>query len=169
MAPDTLRANSYRTEGKTFWLYYCWPTLIEIFYCSASGCPIANRNKMRVLESGGTVEQHKANIAKLQQQQHHHQQSEQTVCEPSHLNPSPFLHRSAPTLGVCHPSAPNLASGKKPIPTNAADSLYHHMYGSKQLHNGENSIKIVFVAGKIVGSLQFLKKKKKANVEEEKR
>lgn len=31
--------------------------------CSASGCPIANRNKMRVLESGGTVEQHKAAVA----------------------------------------------------------------------------------------------------------
>lgn len=30
---------------------------------SASGCPIANRNKMRVLESGGTVEQHKAAMA----------------------------------------------------------------------------------------------------------
>lgn len=30
---------------------------------SASGCPIANRNKMRVLESGGTVEQHKAAVA----------------------------------------------------------------------------------------------------------
>lgn len=114
---------------------------------------------MRVLESGGTVEQHKANIAKLQQQQHHHQQSDQTGCEPSHLNSSSFLHRGAPTLSVCHPSAPNLASGKKPIPTNAADSLYHHMYGSKQLHNGENSIKIIF--GKIVGFLQFKKKKVK--------
>lgn len=32
-------------------------------YYSASGCPIANRNKMRVLESGGTVEQHKAAVA----------------------------------------------------------------------------------------------------------
>ncbi|KAI4496552.1 hypothetical protein M0804_000362 [Polistes exclamans] len=30
---------------------------------SASGCPIANRNKARVLESGGTIEQHKAAIA----------------------------------------------------------------------------------------------------------
>lgn len=30
---------------------------------SASGCPIANRNKMRVLEAGGTVEQHKAAVA----------------------------------------------------------------------------------------------------------
>lgn len=30
--------------------------------CSASGCPIANRNKMRVLESGGTLEQHKAAV-----------------------------------------------------------------------------------------------------------
>lgn len=29
---------------------------------SASGCPIANRNKMRVLESGGTLEQHKAAV-----------------------------------------------------------------------------------------------------------
>lgn len=115
---------------------------------------------MRVLESGGTVEQHKANIAKLQQQQHHHQQSEQTICEPSHLNPSPFLHRGAPTLSVCHPSAPNLASGKKPIPTNAADSLYHHMYGSKQLHNGEIIVLRLSLSGKIVGFLQFLKKGK---------
>jgi hypothetical protein len=31
--------------------------------CSASGCPIANRNKMRVLENGGTIEQHKAAVA----------------------------------------------------------------------------------------------------------
>lgn len=30
---------------------------------SASGCPIAARNKMRILESGGTIEQHKAAIA----------------------------------------------------------------------------------------------------------
>ncbi|XP_055303687.1 uncharacterized protein LOC129569161 isoform X2 [Sitodiplosis mosellana] len=30
---------------------------------SASGCPIATRNKMRILESGGTIEQHKAAIA----------------------------------------------------------------------------------------------------------
>lgn len=30
---------------------------------SASGCPIANRNKMRVLENGGTIEQHKAAVA----------------------------------------------------------------------------------------------------------
>ncbi|KDR21940.1 Myelin transcription factor 1, partial [Zootermopsis nevadensis] len=30
---------------------------------SASGCPIANRNKLRVLENGGTVEQHKAAVA----------------------------------------------------------------------------------------------------------
>lgn len=33
------------------------------FLISASGCPIANRNKMRVLENGGTVEQHKAAVA----------------------------------------------------------------------------------------------------------
>lgn len=32
-------------------------------FCSASGCPIANRNKLRILESGGTIEQHKAAIA----------------------------------------------------------------------------------------------------------
>jgi hypothetical protein len=30
---------------------------------SASGCPIANRNKMRVLENGGTIEHHKAAVA----------------------------------------------------------------------------------------------------------
>lgn len=40
-------------------LYY----ISSFSYCSASGCPIANRNKMRVLESGGTVEQHKAAVA----------------------------------------------------------------------------------------------------------
>lgn len=33
---------------------------------SASGCPIAARNKMRILESGGTIEQHKAAIAAAQ-------------------------------------------------------------------------------------------------------
>ncbi|XP_050536410.1 serine-rich adhesin for platelets isoform X2 [Daktulosphaira vitifoliae] len=104
---------------------------------SASGCPIANRNKMRVLESGGTVEQHKANIAKLQQQQHQ-QQSDPTTCETSHINSSPFLHRGTPALSVCHPAAPNLGSSKKTLPSNAADSLYHHMYGSKQLHNDCN-------------------------------
>lgn len=38
--------------------------LLSFFFgCSASGCPIANRNKMRVLEAGGTVEQHKAAVA----------------------------------------------------------------------------------------------------------
>lgn len=33
---------------------------------SASGCPIAARNKMRILESGGSLEQHKAQIAAAQ-------------------------------------------------------------------------------------------------------
>lgn len=33
---------------------------------SASGCPIAARNKMRILESGGTIEQHKAAIVAAQ-------------------------------------------------------------------------------------------------------
>lgn len=36
---------------------------LSLLWCSASGCPIANRNKMRVLEAGGTVEQHKAAVA----------------------------------------------------------------------------------------------------------
>lgn len=36
---------------------------IFILICSASGCPIANRNKLRVLENGGTIEQHKAAVA----------------------------------------------------------------------------------------------------------
>lgn len=34
-----------------------------LFNFSASGCPVAARNKMRILESGGTIEQHKAAIA----------------------------------------------------------------------------------------------------------
>jgi hypothetical protein len=34
-----------------------------LIFSSASGCPIANRNKMRVLENGGTIEQHKAAVA----------------------------------------------------------------------------------------------------------
>lgn len=40
------------------------PNFVSIF--SASGCPIAARNKMRILESGGTIEQHKAAIAAAQ-------------------------------------------------------------------------------------------------------
>jgi hypothetical protein len=35
----------------------------QSLFSSASGCPIANRNKMRVLENGGTIEQHKAAVA----------------------------------------------------------------------------------------------------------
>ncbi len=31
-------------------------------FTSASGCPIANRNKMRVMENYNTVEQHKAGL-----------------------------------------------------------------------------------------------------------
>lgn len=38
-------------------------TIFFFKICSASGCPIANRNKMRVLENGGTIEQHKAAVA----------------------------------------------------------------------------------------------------------
>lgn len=44
---------------KKFYLISC----ISLSHSSASGCPIANRNKMRVLENGGTIEQHKAAVA----------------------------------------------------------------------------------------------------------
>lgn len=43
----------------------CVLCLLPFLVFSASGCPIASRNKMRVLESGGTVEQHKAAIAAM--------------------------------------------------------------------------------------------------------
>lgn len=36
---------------------------ISLYTSSASGCPIANRNKLRVLENGGSIEQHKAAVA----------------------------------------------------------------------------------------------------------
>lgn len=65
MDPAIPPASSSPTEGKS---------LVSVGDCgteakgvllptSASGCPIANRNKMRVLEAGGTVEQHKAAVA----------------------------------------------------------------------------------------------------------
>lgn len=58
-------ANFCPTEGNSHFVR-CpngSETHLRFATCSASGCPIANRNKLRILESGGTIEQHKAAIA----------------------------------------------------------------------------------------------------------
>lgn len=64
---------------------------------SASGCPIAARNKMRILESGGTIEQHKAAIAAVTAAAIKYDENNRLVsatCEDiNHINDSYSAHR----------------------------------------------------------------------------
>lgn len=92
---------------------------------SASGCPIANRNKMRVMENYNAVEQHKAALAAVNVAGTPTPKLENlggcmtSACDPSgHLNGSFLSHRALP----------NCANGKKPTLTKYPGTQTHDLY-----------------------------------------
>ncbi|XP_014255245.2 uncharacterized protein LOC106669907 isoform X2 [Cimex lectularius] len=80
---------------------------------SASGCPIANRNKMRVLESGGTVEQHKAAIAAVTAAA----KFDSLNCPPTGCEPFLPTHRPLQPPPPPPPPQPQAPIPKKNTPT----------------------------------------------------
>lgn len=70
----------------------------EIFLCclfSASGCPIANRNKMRIMETGGPVESHKVAVAAATAMKFDGVNCPTPGCDGTgHINGSFLTHRS---------------------------------------------------------------------------
>lgn len=71
---------------------------------SASGCPIANRNKMRVLENGGTIEQHKAAVAVATAMKFDGVNCPTPGCDGLcwHSNSLSLISRVFPTIGTGH-------------------------------------------------------------------
>ncbi|XP_073982760.1 uncharacterized protein isoform X4 [Rhodnius prolixus] len=110
---------------------------------SASGCPIANRNKMRVLESGGTVEQHKAAIAAVTAAA----KFDSLNCPPTGCEPFLPPHRPLqPPPPPPPPPQPQAPIAKKSTPTtlkyhstSAHDDMANHVYKHHTNPDGSNS------------------------------
>lgn len=109
-----------------------WLAFYFLLFYSASGCPIANRNKMRVLESGGTVEQHKAAIAAVTAAA----KFDSLNCPPTGCEPFLPPHRPLqPPPPPPPPPQPQAPIAKKSTPTtlkyhstSAHDDMANHVY-----------------------------------------
>lgn len=124
--PVSPKVSIYQLGLCVFFLYCNKVVNFICFVHSASGCPIANRNKMRVMENYNAVEQHKAALAAATVGGTPTTKLENigncmtSGCDPaSHLNGSFLSHRTIP----------NCTNNKKPIAkypsTQTPNDLYH--------------------------------------------
>lgn len=99
------------------------------FLISASGCPIANRNKIRVLENGGTVEQHKAAVAAATAMKFDGVNCPTPGCDGTgHINGTFLTHRS---LSGCPAAAATQCIKKPTTKFDDIPMVYPKSYGGK--------------------------------------
>lgn len=84
------------------------------FFNSASGCPIALRNKMHILESGGTIEQAKAAMAQAAAGKFEPFQCQTPGCDGNgHIDGTFSTHRTTASCPTAQAAAGQQAN-KKP-------------------------------------------------------